>query len=424
VSYTKLFSHIIRSTIWQAEPTVKVVWITMLAIADRHGSVQSSIPGLAKDSGVSIEECLKALEHLSSPDKWSRTKDSEGRRISEMDGGWLILNYCKYRAQKDMEHERETARERMRRLRAKPVTSVRKRTRNIPNSDALSRSVTESSLRDPIAAPTPAPAPSPETETENVVEPPAAPEAPTQPVEEPEQQLDARAHPGDGDTAASEAKAEPKPPSWTREACDLWITRFGGTAPGGKIGKALKPLVEKHGWPAIKPGWLAYLEGVEALYASPARFAETYGTWARPEAVAPQPEAAGDPGGGEIVAPEPPKPDPPPTNGFGPGSEDAVQLWDSIAERLKTVLATQNHATWIRPMRGLRIEDGADPQTNRPAKILALVVPDRMWIQHLKVAGYVARMRIAAEDLGHRGMLFRVIVEQKPPPEPHDGSVK
>ena len=66
---------------------------------------------------------------------------------------------------------------------------------------------------------------------------------------------------------------------WSSEACDDWMGRFGGTAPGGPIGKALKPLVTAHGWSEVRTAWQAYLAGAEAEYASAARFASTYGRW-------------------------------------------------------------------------------------------------------------------------------------------------
>jgi hypothetical protein len=98
MQYVKLFQSILDSTIWQEPITTKVVWITMLALADKHGEVFASIPGLARRAGVTIEEAEKALTCLLSPDQYSRTKDFDGRRIQEIDGGWVLLNHPKYRA--------------------------------------------------------------------------------------------------------------------------------------------------------------------------------------------------------------------------------------------------------------------------------------------------------------------------------------
>ena len=67
--------------------------------------------------------------------------------------------------------------------------------------------------------------------------------------------------------------------AWSRQACDSWIERFGGTAPGGQIGKALKPLVDQHGWEIVRQAWCSYLRQVEPEYASASRFASTFGRW-------------------------------------------------------------------------------------------------------------------------------------------------
>lgn len=95
--YTPLFSSIIASTIWRESKETKIVWITMLAMADARGVVEASIPGLADMAKVSLDECKAALVVLSSPDEYSRTKDHDGRRIEEVDGGWCILNIAKFR---------------------------------------------------------------------------------------------------------------------------------------------------------------------------------------------------------------------------------------------------------------------------------------------------------------------------------------
>jgi hypothetical protein len=95
--YTKLFSSIVTSTIWRADCPTKVVWITMLALSDKDGIVEGSIPGLAHIAGVTLDECKRALDKLQSPDEYSRTPENEGRRVKAIDGGWLILNRTKYR---------------------------------------------------------------------------------------------------------------------------------------------------------------------------------------------------------------------------------------------------------------------------------------------------------------------------------------
>ena len=58
--YTKLFGSILDSTVWATPATVRVVWITMLAMADEHGVVSASVGGLARRAVVS-----HVLEYLS-----------------------------------------------------------------------------------------------------------------------------------------------------------------------------------------------------------------------------------------------------------------------------------------------------------------------------------------------------------------------
>lgn len=105
--YTKLFGTLIGSTIWRDESkATKIVWITMLAMANADGVVEASVPGLADFSKVTLEECQEALRKLSEPDEFSRSKENEGRRISEVDGGWKILNHAKYREKLNLEERR------------------------------------------------------------------------------------------------------------------------------------------------------------------------------------------------------------------------------------------------------------------------------------------------------------------------------
>ncbi len=107
MAYTKLFSSIITSTIWIENDPTRIVWITMLALADKNGEVQGSVPGLARLAGVSVEACDAALATFLAPDERSRTKTDEGRRIEEIDGGWLLLNHAKYRKMASLDDKKE-----------------------------------------------------------------------------------------------------------------------------------------------------------------------------------------------------------------------------------------------------------------------------------------------------------------------------
>jgi hypothetical protein len=95
--FVKIQSSILQSTIWREENHVRILWITMLTLSDKEGVVEGSIPGLADIARITIEECKDGLNRLMSPDEYSRTKDFCGKRIGEIEGGWVILNYEKYR---------------------------------------------------------------------------------------------------------------------------------------------------------------------------------------------------------------------------------------------------------------------------------------------------------------------------------------
>ena len=117
MAYTKLFNSIVTSTIWSEDDKTRIVWITMLALADKNGEVQGSIPGLARIAGVPIDDCRASICKFLSPDPDSRTKDDEGKRIEEIDGGWVLLNHSKYRGMASDDDRRNQAAIRQQRVR-------------------------------------------------------------------------------------------------------------------------------------------------------------------------------------------------------------------------------------------------------------------------------------------------------------------
>lgn len=130
--YTKLANSILTSTIWMESDQTRIVWLTLLAMADKNGEVQASIPGLANVARVPVDACRKAIEIFQQPDPDSRTKVDDGRRIEEIRGGWHILNHSYYRDLGSDEDRKKKAAERQRRYRerhkrnAKSVTGCDK----------------------------------------------------------------------------------------------------------------------------------------------------------------------------------------------------------------------------------------------------------------------------------------------------------
>ncbi len=120
--FTKLFSSIVTSTIWQEDSDTCKIWVTMLALADAQGFVDATIPGLANLAKVPIDKTRSAIQKFLSPDADSRSKEYEGRRIAEAGGGWVLLNYEHYREQRDPEERRQYMREYMQNYRSKHST--------------------------------------------------------------------------------------------------------------------------------------------------------------------------------------------------------------------------------------------------------------------------------------------------------------
>lgn len=110
LTFTKLFSSITESTIWCEDSETRIVWITMLAMADKYGRVWGSIPGIANRARVSPASAEAAINKFLSPDTYSRSNtydpNSEGRRLEIIEGGWRLINHAHYRAIRDEEERR------------------------------------------------------------------------------------------------------------------------------------------------------------------------------------------------------------------------------------------------------------------------------------------------------------------------------
>lgn len=117
MGYVKLHDTILRSTIWAESHTTRIVWITMMALADQDGFVAASVPGLAHQARVTREECRTALDLFLSPDPDSSTPEHEGRRIERVDRGWRLLTYEKHKELLSIEDTRRKSAERQKRKR-------------------------------------------------------------------------------------------------------------------------------------------------------------------------------------------------------------------------------------------------------------------------------------------------------------------
>lgn len=226
LSFVKLDCGILDSSLWCESPETVKVWITMLAMATPRGIVEATAPGIARRAMLSIDAVARALETFESPDQNSRSTAEDGKRLKRVDGGYLILSYERYR---DKDHT---------------ATDRQRRRRSLLKSAAVTRD-TVTSRRDTV------------TVTEHN-----------------------RTDQSRTDQKNERTSVAVAPAPWSAEAIDDWNDRYGkGSAPGGRIGAALKPLVQAHGWDAVRPAWKRYLS--ESTHPSPSAqdFAAHYGAW-------------------------------------------------------------------------------------------------------------------------------------------------
>jgi len=120
--FVKLDCGILNSTLW-FEREAREVFITALLMAEPHelldpapqiqvtsldltgwsvppgwyGFVPAAGVGIIDRAKVDQEAGIAALEQLGSPEASSRSQDFDGRRLVRIDGGYIVLNYIKYR---------------------------------------------------------------------------------------------------------------------------------------------------------------------------------------------------------------------------------------------------------------------------------------------------------------------------------------
>ena len=120
--FVKLDCGILNSTLWM-DSAARDVFITALLmaypmefdnelpeIATRslsetgwkvppgwYGFVAAASVGIIRTAGLDLELGMQALERLAAPDENSRSPDFDGRRLVRISGGFLVLNFMKYR---------------------------------------------------------------------------------------------------------------------------------------------------------------------------------------------------------------------------------------------------------------------------------------------------------------------------------------
>ena len=166
MAFVKLDTGILDSTLWvQRDP--REVFITALLMAlprefqepmeaykvnsleksgfivppGWYGFVGASGPGIVRRAGLPIEVGMEALHELSEPEPESRSSDWAGRRMVRVNGGFVILNFMKYR-DKDATAAERSKRYRERQ-REKDVTNVTRDSHVASRDSSLAEADTE-----------------------------------------------------------------------------------------------------------------------------------------------------------------------------------------------------------------------------------------------------------------------------------------
>ena len=245
--YVKLFGSILHSSIWSADLATRVVWITMLAMADEYGIVHAAVSGLAREANVTEKECRRALRLLASPDKESRSPEAQGRRITAIPGGWRLINYQKYREIRTQRQFADAERQARHREAQRDMSrdAVTRHGDHKPVTEITTEAEAEAEAKEVLSAPHGA------------------------------------ATKGHAPTANPTAVV--RKPTWLTPFGNAWHAVYGGEPAYGELAKHLKPLRDAHDLGEILEHWTRYLEMTEATYVSPARFAQTYGMWGKPK---------------------------------------------------------------------------------------------------------------------------------------------
>jgi hypothetical protein len=106
--YTPVFDSVFQGTLCGRWPDTGV-WLCLLALADRDGRIDSTIPYISAVTGIPAQTLTECIDRFMAPDPASRTQADDGRRLVLIDAarqwGWVVVNHGKYRekARKQMQ---------------------------------------------------------------------------------------------------------------------------------------------------------------------------------------------------------------------------------------------------------------------------------------------------------------------------------
>lgn len=112
MGFTKLEDDVLDGSIVAHGIEVFGIWCAILSRTKpvegaTYGLCTLTIPACASLFRLPVERVRAAYKILASPDQDSRSKEFDGRRIQETEGGWKVLNYGKRRENMLLEAHRE-----------------------------------------------------------------------------------------------------------------------------------------------------------------------------------------------------------------------------------------------------------------------------------------------------------------------------
>jgi len=129
--------------------------------AGRYGFIPAAGVGIIRRSGLSDSVGFPILAKFGEPEQDNRTHDFEGRRLVRIDGGFLVLNYFKYR-NRDYGAAARSKRYRDRKAAAaRAATPAPAPAPVVPDPQEEQEIVVATEIPPPLVVPPPTPAPAP-----------------------------------------------------------------------------------------------------------------------------------------------------------------------------------------------------------------------------------------------------------------------
>ena len=104
--YGKIWKSMFEGSLYDAGWEAIITFMVLITFADKAGEVDITLSALSGKTTIPKKHLQNGIDALMAPDKLSRTKDDDGRRLVLIDDdrpwGWRIVNYEKYSQARDM----------------------------------------------------------------------------------------------------------------------------------------------------------------------------------------------------------------------------------------------------------------------------------------------------------------------------------